>query len=169
MRNLRRRIEALERSNSANLGRQQAIAERAMGCLLPDDVESLLAAYGAERVGRPLTEREEAARRSYTEALGRGCRSAGLRPSAGADLVGAITQGVGRVLASRMSLEELKLCRSGALAAHEGRQASDQESAAMQTYLSEMERIGLLAGFSSVAEFSAFRRRYGCGEGGDRC
>ena len=47
MRNLRRRIEALERSNSANLGRYQAIAERAMGCLQPDDVVSLLAAYGA--------------------------------------------------------------------------------------------------------------------------
>src|SRR5216684_3678063 len=55
MRNLRRRIEALERSNSANLGRYQAIAERAMGCLQPDDVESLLAAYGVECAGRTLT------------------------------------------------------------------------------------------------------------------
>jgi len=169
MRNLRRRIEALERSNSANLGRQQAIAERAMGCLQPDDVESLLAAYGAERVGRPLTEREEAARRTYTEALKRGCRQAGLRPSAGADLVGAIAQCVGRLLASRMSLEELQLCRSGALAAHEGRQVNDQESAAMQTYRSEMERISLLAGFSSVAKFSAFRRRHEFGGVGERC
>ena len=161
MRNLRRRIEALERSNSANLGRQQAIAERAMGCLQPDDVESLLAAYGAKRVGRPLTKREEAARRTYTEALKRGCQSAGLRPSAGADL--AIAQCVGRVLASRMSLEELQLCRSGILAAHEGRQASDQEAAAMKAYRSEMERISLLAGFSSVAKFSAFLRRHELG------
>jgi len=131
MRNLRRRIEALERSNSANLGRYQAIAERAMGCLQTDDVESLLAAYGAEWAGRPLTEREEAARQSYTEAWERGCRSAGLRPIAGSDL--AITQGVGQVLCSRMSLEELQLCRSGTLAAQHGRQASALESAAIET------------------------------------
>ena len=167
MRNLRRRIEALERSNSANLGRYQAIAERAMGCLQPDDVESLLAAYGAEWSGRPLTEREAAARQSYTEALERGCRSAGLRPIAGADL--AIAQGVGQVLCSRMSLEELQLCRSGTLAVQHGRQASDPESAAMRTCHSEMERISLLAGFPSVAEFSAFRRRHEFAEGGDRC
>jgi hypothetical protein len=152
MRNLRRRIEALERSN---LGRQQAIAERAMGFLQPDDVESLLAAYGAERVGRPLTECEEAAKLTYTEALDRGCRSAGLRAIAGADLVGAIAHGVVRVLASRMPLEELELCRSGLGAAQQGRPASDRESAAMQTYCSEMERISLLASFSSVAEFYA--------------
>jgi hypothetical protein len=168
MRNLRRRIEALERSNSANLGRYQAIAERAMGCLQPDDVESLLAAYGAERVGRPLTDREEATRRKYTDALERGRRSAGLRPIAGSDLVGAITQGVAHVLASRMSLEELQLCRSGTLAAQNGRQASAPESAAIETCHSEMERISLLAGFSSVAEFSAFRR-HEFSEGGDRC
>ena len=167
MRNLRRRIEALERANSANLGRYQAIAERAMGCLQPDDVESLLAAYGAERVGRPLTEREEVAKRSYTEALGRGCQSAGLRPIAGTDL--AIAQGVGQVLASRMSLEDLQLCRSGVLAAQHGRQASDPESAAMRTCHSEMERLSLSAGFTSVAEFSAFRRRHEFSEGGDRC
>jgi hypothetical protein len=169
MRNLRRRIEALERSNSANLGCYQAIAERAMGCLQPDDVELLLTAYGAEWAGRPLTEHEEAAWRTYTEALERGCRSAGLRPIAGADLVGAITQGVAQVLASHMSLEELQLCRSGTLAIQHGRQASAPESAAIETCRSEMERISLLAGFSSVAEFSAFRRRHEFGEDGDRC
>jgi hypothetical protein len=68
-----------------------------------------------------------------------------------------------------MSLEDLHLCRSGVLAAQHGRQASDQESAAMQTYRSEMERIGLLAGFTSLAEFSEFCRRHEFSEGGDRC
>ena len=68
-----------------------------------------------------------------------------------------------------MSLEELQLCRSGTLAAQHGRQASAPESAAIETYHSEMERISLLAGFTSVAEFSAFRRRHEFGEGGDRC
>lgn len=169
MRNVRRRIEALERSNSANRGRQQAMAERAMKCLRHEDVESLVAAYGAERVGRPPTEREEAARRTYTEALGRECRSAGLRPIAGAELIGVIAHGVVRVLASRMPLEELQLCRSGLLAAHDARQASDQETAAVQTYHSEMERIGRLAGFSSAAEFFAFRCRHESWEVGDRC
>jgi hypothetical protein len=166
MRNLRRRIEALERSNSANLGRYQAIAERAMGCLQPDDVVSLLAAYGAEWVGRPLTDREKAARQSYTEAVERGCRSAGLRPIAGSDL--AIMQGIGQLLASRMSLEDLQLCHSGTLAAQHGRQASAPESAAIETRHSEMERISRLAGFTSAAEFSAFRR-HEFSEGGDRC
>jgi hypothetical protein len=169
MRNLRRRIEALERSTSAKLDHHQVMAARAMGCLQPDDVEALIAAYGAERIGRPLTEREEAAKRTYAEALSRGCRSAGLRPIAGTDLAGAIAQSIGRVLASRMSLEELQLCRSGAIAAHEGRQTTDQESAAIQTYHSETERISLLAGFSSIAEFHTFRRRHEFGEDGDRC
>ena len=133
------------------------------------DEQGRMVSYGAEWAGRLLTDREEAARRSYTQALERGCRSAGLRPIQGSDLVGAITQGVGQVLASRMSLEELQLCRSGTLAAHEGRQASDPESAAMQAYRSEIERISLLAGFNSVAEFSAFRRRHEFGEAGVRC
>lgn len=129
-----------------------------MGWLRDEDVESLIAAYGAERVGRPPTEREEAARRTYTEVLGRECRSAGIRPTAGTDLVGVIAHGVSRVLAYRMRAEELQLCRSGLLAPHDERQASEQETAAMRAYHSEIERISVLAGFSSVADYYAFRK-----------
>src|SRR2546427_13139991 len=81
MRNLRRRIETLEKSRRAKCDLRQGIAEKAMSWLWPDDAEQLIRAHGAGRVGRPLTEREAAARRKCIEALERECRWAGTHSS----------------------------------------------------------------------------------------
>ena len=52
MQNLRRRIEALEKSRSGQREALRTIAERAMGWLWPNEVECLIAAYGC-RPGGP--------------------------------------------------------------------------------------------------------------------
>ena len=134
MRTLRRRIEALEKANSAILDRQRDIANQALNSLWGGDFGALHAAYRAERLGQPLTDRQAAVKRDYIEALNRGCRSAGIRPIQGNGLYAAdpITVG-GLLLASLLSLEELRLCQSALRAVREGRQLSDQESVAMKT------------------------------------
>jgi len=70
MRNLRRRIEALERSRSVKVSVDQTIAECVLQSLRLSDVESLIAAYAAERAGRELTEGEAAAKRTYRKGIG---------------------------------------------------------------------------------------------------
>jgi hypothetical protein len=157
MRNLRRRIETLERSKLAKLADYQTIADRTMTWLWPNDVEALIAAYGAERAGRRLTERETAAKRTYSEALQRECRWAGLPPIMEADFRSVIVHGITHVLACRICSEDLEFCRRGVCATQQGREASDRELAALETYRSEMERISLIAGFASVAELYAVR------------
>src|SRR5258708_10705044 len=77
MRNLRRRIEMLEKSRCMKRDVHKGLAQKAMSWLWPVDAEHLIKAYGAGRMGRPLTEREVAARRTFTEALERECRWAG--------------------------------------------------------------------------------------------
>lgn len=77
MQNFRRRIERLEKSRRIKRDVHQGLAQKAMSWLWPVDAEHLIGAYGAGRVGRPFTEREAAARRTFTEALERECRWAG--------------------------------------------------------------------------------------------
>src|SRR6266542_671584 len=125
MRNLRRRIETLEKSRRTKRHAHQGIAQKVMSWLWLDDAEQLIRAYGAGRVGRPLTEREAATRRRCTEALERECRWVGthsIRCNHTADInEDIIHQAVICVLARRLSLEQLELCRSGIRAAQEGR------------------------------------------------
>ena len=58
-----------------------------------------------------------------------------------------------RVLAFCLSDEEFELYLSGARAAREGRAPNEGESAAIQAHNAELERLSLLAGFGSAAEF----------------
>ena len=156
MRNLRRRIEALERSRLVKVRVDQTIAQRVVASLWLNDVESLIAAYAAERAGRQLSEGEAAAKRTYREALERACRWAGVPPILEVDFRSVITHAVPKVLACRIRPGDLELCRSGMRAAQEGHEPSDHESAALETYRSEMERISRMAGFASVAELNTF-------------
>lgn len=153
MRNFRRRIEALEKSSSWQRDALRDIGQSAMGW--PDQVELLVAAFGADRVGRPLTELEVSARRAYAEALERECRWAGLPATAGSGLTFDLHHATIRLLAHRLLPEGLQLCLSGATAAQEGRAPSEREAAAIQAYHSEMERLSQLAGFDSLAEFNS--------------
>ena len=155
MPNLRRRIEALEKSRSEQREALRTISEKALHWLLPHDVECLISAYGASRVGRPITECELAATRAYAEALERQCRWAGLPStleSSGLplDLYHAF------VSAFRLCKEETELCLSGLSAAQQGGVPNESESAAIQALNSEMERVSRLAGFGSLAECEAF-------------
>src|SRR5262249_3523474 len=156
MRNLRRRIEALERSRLVKVSVDQTIARHVVESLWLNDVESLIAAYAAERVGRELSEGEVAAKRTYREALEREWRWERVPPIPEADCRSVITYGIAKILACRIWPGDLELCRSGICAAQQGREASDRESAALETYRSEKERISRMAGFASVAELNAF-------------
>jgi hypothetical protein len=158
MQNLCRRIEALEKVGCAKRDVHQQIAEKAMSWLWPDDAEQLIRAYGADRVGRPLTERESQAKKKYAEAVERECRWARLRSTPGLDLTRYIGHAFVCVLAFRLSSEELGLCLSGVRAPQEGRTPTEQESAAIQTHNSELERLRLLAGIGSAAMFSELER-----------
>jgi hypothetical protein len=158
MRNLGRRIETLERLQQAKGYRSLRIAGKAVGWLWPDDAEHLLQAYGAERIGRPLTERETKAKQSYAEAVERECRWAGLHPTAFQHTSidhAAIRQAAISVVAFRVSSEQLELCKKGLLAVQQGRTPSMAETAAAEAYCLEMERISKLAGFSGVKELEA--------------
>jgi hypothetical protein len=159
MRNLRRRIETLEKSWRTKRHARQGIAEKAMSWLWPDDAEQLISAHGAGRVGRPLTEREVTARRKCTEALERECRWAGthsIRCDHKADInEDILRQAAICVLACRLSSEQLELCSSGIRGAHEGREPNERETAASEAHSSEIERLSQLAGFGSIPEFEA--------------
>jgi hypothetical protein len=155
MRNFRRRIEALEKSSSGQRDALRDIGKSAMERLWPNQVELLVAAFGADRVGRPLTEPEVSARRAYAEALERECRWAGLPATTGPGLTFDLHHALILVLAHRSSPEELQLCRSGLNAAQEGREPNERESAAIQAGNSELKRFRLLAGFDSLVEFNS--------------
>jgi len=169
MRNLRRRIAALETLRCVSRDRQQAIVKLTLDGLWLDSAESLLAAYGTDRTSRPHTEQEAAARQAFAKALQRECRSARVPPIADADVDPRVVMKHGRiqVLAQRLTPQELDLCIRGSIAAEQGRALSEDESAALESYRAVLERISLLAGFDSVAEFEAFLGRGDEDEHGD--
>jgi hypothetical protein len=120
-----------------------------------------------------LTEREAAARRKCVEALERECRRAGTHSSE-CDHTAGITEGVIRqaairVLACNLSPEQIELCISGIYASEEDRERNEKESAADEAYRAETERLSLLAGFGSVAEFDALMWSVNVAESADRC
>jgi hypothetical protein len=63
-RNLLRRIEALEIERSAAANDRKAIAERALNSLFRTENVQFLSAFGAEHVGRELTEADSRLSRS---------------------------------------------------------------------------------------------------------
>ncbi len=169
MPNLRRRIEALEKSTSAKCDVLHAMAHRALQWLWPEDVELLISAYGADRVGRKLTERESAARRAYASALARECQGAGLAWSGGLDCtpnIATIQHAILMVLAHRISREDLESAR---LAAQQGRPPTERELAAAHACGSLLQRLCRQAGFGSRAEFESFRTRPERRQGGRPC
>src|SRR5215467_2101841 len=80
MRNIRRRIEVLEKATCAKRNLDLRIGERAMNSLRPSGAEDLLRSYGADRAGRPLTESEAEAKKRLAEAVAWECRWAGIPP-----------------------------------------------------------------------------------------
>jgi hypothetical protein len=173
MRNLRRRVEALEKSRRAKRHSHTRMAEEAMVCLWPDDAEQLLGAYGADRVGRPLTEPEAKARSSFAETFERECQRAGfqsMRCEHTPDVREVVIRmAVIRLVARRLSSEQFALCRESILAVEKGRAPTDAESVAMEAYRSEMERLAQLAGLGDAQELEALMWRVQMSESADRC
>jgi hypothetical protein len=172
MASLQRRIAALETAKGAQDDISLKIAEKAMGSLWADDAEQLIRASGAERVGRPLTEREAKAKQTYVEAVEREYRWAGSYPTAchyTSIRHIPIRQAAISVVASHVNTEQLELCSRGIRAVQRGGSPSDAESAAMEVYRSEMERISQLAGFGSVQELEAVMWQVYVSESADRC
>jgi hypothetical protein len=155
MGNIRRRLEALEKVSSARRDAGQAIANNALVALGSEEVELLISAWGAERAGRELTERESAARQAYTQALRREDQWTRLVPATRSEHCSYIRHAILITVARRCSLEKLELVRSAWCATQQGDQPTEQESAAVQMYVSEMERLCHLAGFESTEAFQA--------------
>ena len=152
MSNLRRRIAALEKSQSGARDEFRAAAHDALSWMGAREVELLISACGAERGGRPLTDEELAARDVYVATARRETFSeAG--PSADHWLAALDLEQVIRIaLAKSMDLEDLELARSGLLSSAQGRTPSEQEASALRACTLERARLWVLAGFSASAE-----------------
>jgi hypothetical protein len=74
-----------------------------------------------------------------------------------------------RLLAHRLSSEQLALCRDSILGVEKGRAPTDAESAAMEAYRSEMERLAQLAGLGNAQELEALMWQARMSESADRC
>jgi hypothetical protein len=149
MRKLHRRVEALEKLWRAKLDVRQGIAKNAVGFWSKEN-EQLISAYGAARVGRPLTEPEAMAFEDYTKNMEGQYRFAGINPircDHASDIdPHAIRKAMLNVVTSRIPLEQLKLVESGSRAAQIGREPNEQESAAIAAWDSEWNRLLELAG-----------------------
>jgi hypothetical protein len=164
MRNLRRRIEAIEKWRSARQNGPQAAAVQAVERLRPDVLEPLISAYGADRIGRPLTEREAEARRAFAETLKRECPWAGMQWVQACGDTAYIHRAIFVWLAAHFPPEELELASNGFYAALSGDAPKEAESAAMQACTAQHERLCQLAGFGSGEEFRAFSSQGGSQE-----
>jgi hypothetical protein len=69
MRNLYKRIEAIEKYALEVRRERERIVESALRDISVSDLESLISSYGADRLGRTHTESESAARRPNSAAI----------------------------------------------------------------------------------------------------
>src|SRR5262245_30090382 len=109
MRNLRKRIEALQQTVMAKQRARQAILARALGMFSTAEVESLISASGADRQGRPLREREAGVRLAYRRAVEDECQRAGIHAPSECECRLDLHQAMVMVIAACMSGDELNL------------------------------------------------------------
>ena len=169
MRNLLRRIVALEKAGCATQHSLQAVAEAALVWLGSDDLELLISAYAADRVDRPLTEREAAAKHAFAGALTQQCQWAGLQAIRGFDPMACIRQAIIVGVARRFSQEVLQLASKALSASARGDASNQSELAALQAVNAEHQRLCQLAGLVSAEEFQAFARERSTPKVGDSC
>lgn len=158
---IHRKIEALERATSIRRKACQKMACQALSSLSDSETELLISAFGAERAGRELIEREEAARKVYTQALRQECQQARRHSPLRLEHRDYIQDAILRALGNRVTLERLELIRD---AMNRGGELSAAEAEAVEVYVWEMDRLQHLAGLETTAEYEAFRRRAAGGE-----
>ncbi len=151
---IRGRIEVLEKAASARRTACRGIANKALESLSHESVELLIGAFGAERIGRRLTERESGARKAYAQALKQQCQAARLNATVRYEHIDYLPYAITMALARKILYETLELVQQ---AIEHGGELSEAESEAVELYVAESERLYQLAGFQSAAEFEAFR------------
>jgi len=148
MRNLQKRMEALERIAAAKRQRLRSIACSTLRRASHVDSELLISAFGSDREGLPLSEAQLAARQRYMSALKTQYQQAGLRVSIAFDhssyMYEAILLGAGRPLSD----EQLNLLGKAADAKEESCDLTEEESAAELAWNNEYRRLLLLAHLS---------------------
>jgi hypothetical protein len=131
-RNLRNRIQALERIRSAVLKDRQQIANGALSGLSLTTLELLYSGLAAPVVGRSPTSEENEARKEYMEDLTRDCRLAGYSSVEGFEDALDVHQIRIILIAIRMPPSELQLAKAGREAQRDGRVPTLGESAALE-------------------------------------
>lgn len=111
----------------------------------------------AGRSGRPLTERESAARQAYQDALERECHFFGFHSAGGFEPLPDIHQAITEALYSSLDKDQFHLFVSAVRGAEqEGRPPTEQEAAVIEVFHSGLVRLCQLAGFGSTAEFRIY-------------
>jgi phage terminase large subunit-like protein len=146
MRNLLRKITALEKAQTAERDHRPSIAKSALSRLRPAELQQLISAFGAERAGRALSGNESAAKQAYTKALSRECHWAGYPSTAGFESAPNIIDALKTASLRALSDSEVELAQRGLEAAEEGRTVTPDESAALQKCTAEYARLERLAG-----------------------
>ena len=160
MRNLIRRIEALEKSTSALRQARQAMADQALETLSLQDLELLISAFGGDREGRALTQGESAARQAYGSALESQSQRNRLRWPTRLERIpnlDTIHTAIIIVLGRHCSDEELELAVAGSRAQQQGRTPTERELVALQATAAQGQRLCHRAGFQSEAELESVR------------
>jgi hypothetical protein len=146
MTNLEKRIATLEQRPLAQQRSLQTTMEDAAGRLRESgQLELLLSACCADSDGRPLTDAEVSARRTYEELLRRECRGRGLPYPTELDHRRYIHAVMNQLIALKFGTSDLLLAEAALKAMRDGRTPSEDEDAALRTVDTEWQRLGQLA------------------------
>ena len=151
MRNIQKRIEKLERLSSTMRATGQSIRERATESCWTRDLEGLISSCGAEREGRPLSEREAAARKHYDYALEGECKWVGFRPPADFDRRPDVGVALIGTLVKNGYFDQYQ---RAATAYRQGLTPTEEEAAACLIVCSDWRRLLRLAGLNSNEELN---------------
>lgn len=151
LRNLRRRIEALEDQQLTQSAQRRHVAYIAWDSVSQNEIEALIGAFGAERKGRPLTPEEASAKEAYKKQLnhvGRYPEYYNVETFDDADVFDPETFDLQRAIlrAVQISKDERQLAREAAHAFEENRAATPEETAAVAKWNAEWRRVARLAG-----------------------
>jgi hypothetical protein len=156
-----RRIEAIEQKTAVMRRTRKRLTEDALGKLSTPDLESLIAAFGADRQRRPLTENQAAARQAFGAALRQECERRCSHAPLPFEMVpdgAAIYCGMIIALAHRFSGEEIKLIRSTMELQGNGSELNERESAALQACNEYLKQLMDGAGVRSCEELERAKR-----------
>ena len=144
--NLNKRVAALEAIAFARQRTLSNAMESALDWMSGSTViESLLSAYGAERIGRPFNEAEIRARRRYEQQLRVECRSHGIPYPAQIDHGSYLQHAFPIMIALKFRKEGLELIEGAVLALQEGQTPSEAEREMLIACEAECKRLEQLA------------------------